>query len=47
VTHRDELVRRAHQHVVLTRPARPAHAGDHTLPSATDQPTDLAREGRR
>jgi ATP-binding cassette subfamily C protein CydD len=47
VTHRDELVRRADQHVVLTRPARPAHAGDHALSSTTDQPTDLAREGRR
>ena len=47
VTHRDELVQRADQHVVLTRPARTAHAGEHAPSSTTDQPTDLAKEGRR
>jgi len=39
VTHRDELVRRADQHVVLTRPARSAHAGDHAGASTPDAPT--------
>ncbi|WP_323097262.1 thiol reductant ABC exporter subunit CydD [Intrasporangium sp. YIM S08009] len=48
VTHRDELVRRADQHVVLTRPAGSARAGDQAGVSTPAPPTtDLAREARR